>query len=213
VYGHTFSYCLVEHGSDVASKVVFGEDDALSLAAAHPQLNYTAFAPASSPADTFYYVKLKGVLVGGELLNISSDTWDVGSEGGSGGTIIDSGTTLSYFVEPAYQVIRQAFIDRMSRSYPLIPDFPVLSPCYNVSGVERPEVPELSLVFADGAVWDFPAENYFIRLEDGIMCLAVLGTPRTGMSIIGNFQQQNFHVVYDLQNNRLGFAPRWCAEV
>jgi hypothetical protein len=201
----------VDHGSDIASKVVFGED-ALVLAA-HPQLKYTAFAPASSPADTFYYVKLKGVLVGGELLNISSDTWDVG-KGGSGGTIIDSGTTLSYFAEPAYQVIRHAFIDRMSRSFPLIPDFPVLNPCYNVSGVERPEVPELSLLFADGVVWDFPAENYFIRLDpDGIMCLAVLGTPRTGMSIIGNFQQQNFHVVYDLQNNRLGFAPRRCAEV
>lgn len=215
VYGHTFSYCLVDHGSDVASKVVFGEDDdALALSAAHPQLNYTAFAPASSPADTFYYVKLKGVLVGGELLNISSDAWDVASDGGGGGTIIDSGTTLSYFVEPAYQVIRQAFVDRMSKSYPLIPDFPVLSPCYNVSGVERPEVPELSLLFADGAVWDFPAENYFIRLDqDGIMCLAVLGTPKTGMSIIGNFQQQNFHVVYDLKNNRLGFAPRRCAEV
>ncbi|KAJ1280975.1 hypothetical protein BS78_04G273400 [Paspalum vaginatum] len=210
VYGHTFSYCLVDHGSDVASKVVFGEDP---LLLAHPELKYTAFAPASSPSDTFYYVKLKGVLVGGELLNISSDTWDVGKDG-SGGTIIDSGTTLSYFAEPAYQVIRQAFIDRMSRSYPLIPDFPVLNPCYNVSGVERPEVPELSLLFADGAVWDFPAENYFIRLDpDGIMCLAVLGTPRSGMSIIGNFQQQNFHVVYDLQNNRMGFAPRRCAEV
>jgi aspartyl protease family protein len=210
--GHTFSYCLVDHGSDVASKVVFGEDDALALAA-HPRLKYTAFAPASSPADTFYYVRLTGVLVGGELLNISSDTWDA-SEGGSGGTIIDSGTTLSYFVEPAYQVIRRAFIDRMSGSYPPVPDFPVLSPCYNVSGVERPEVPELSLLFADGAVWDFPAENYFIRLDpDGIMCLAVLGTPRTGMSIIGNFQQQNFHVAYDLHNNRLGFAPRRCAEV
>ena len=216
VYGHTFSYCLVDHGSDVGSKVVFGEDDDALALAAHPQLKYTAFAPASSsssPADTFYYVKLKGVLVGGELLNISSDTWDVGKDG-SGGTIIDSGTTLSYFVEPAYQVIRHAFMDRMSRSYPLVPEFPVLSPCYNVSGVERPEVPELSLLFADGAVWDFPAENYFIRLDpDGIMCLAVLGTPRTGMSIIGNFQQQNFHVVYDLQNNRLGFAPRRCAEV
>jgi len=209
VYGHTFSYCLVDHGSDVGSKVVFGEDP---LLLAHPRLNYTAFAPASSPADTFYYVQLRGVLVGGELLNISSDTWGV-SKDGSGGTIIDSGTTLSYFAEPAYRVIRQAFVDRMSRSYPLIADFPVLNPCYNVSGVERPEVPELSLAFADGAVWDFPAENYFIRLDDGIMCLAVLGTPRSGMSIIGNFQQQNFHVVYDLQKNRLGFAPRRCAEV
>jgi hypothetical protein len=93
---------------------------------AHPQLKYTAFTPTSSPADTLYYVKLKGVLVGGELLKISSDTWDVGKDG-SGGTIIDSGTTLSYFVEPAYQVIRQAFVDRMSRLYPLILDFPVLN--------------------------------------------------------------------------------------
>ncbi|XP_062223433.1 aspartic proteinase nepenthesin-2-like [Phragmites australis] len=210
VYGHVFSYCLVDHGSDVASKIVFGEDAALL---AHPQLNYTAFAPsASTSADTFYYIKLKAVLVGGELLNITSDTWDVANDG-SGGTIIDSGTTLSYFAEPAYQVIRQAFIDRMSKSYPLIPDFPVLNPCYNVSGVEKPEVPEFSLLFADGAVWDFPADNYFIRLDpDGIMCLAVLGTPRSAMSIIGNFQQQNFHVMYDLQNNRLGFAPRRCAE-
>ncbi|CAL5022298.1 unnamed protein product [Urochloa decumbens] len=209
VYGHTFSYCLVDHGSDAASKVVFGEDP---LLLAHPRLNYTAFASPPA-ADTFYYVQLKSVLVGGERLDISADAWAVSKKDGTGGAIVDSGTTLSYFAEPAYRVIRQAFVDRMSRSYPLVSGFPVLSPCYNVSGVERPEVPELALEFGDGAVWDFPAENYFIRLDDDVMCLAVLGTPRSGMSIIGNFQQQNFHVVYDLKVNRLGFAPRRCAEV
>ncbi|KAE8774309.1 aspartic proteinase nepenthesin-2-like [Hordeum vulgare] len=204
--GHAFSYCLVEHGSAAGSKIIFGHDDALL---AHPQLNYTAFAPATADAaDTFYYLQLKSVLVGGEAVNIPSDTLS------AGGTIIDSGTTLSYFPEPAYQAIRQAFMDRMSPSYPLIPGFPVLSPCYNVSGAEKVEVPELSLVFADGAAWEFPAENYFIRLEpEGVMCLAVLGTPRSGMSIIGNYQQQNFHVLYDLERNRLGFAPRRCADV
>uniref|UniRef100_A0A0D9VFB1 Peptidase A1 domain-containing protein n=1 Tax=Leersia perrieri TaxID=77586 RepID=A0A0D9VFB1_9ORYZ len=204
-YGHAaFSYCLVDHGSSVGSKIVFGDDDALL---ANPLLNYTSFATG----DTFYYVQIKAVLVGGEQLDIPASTWDVSG----GGTIVDSGTTLSYFASPAYEAIRRAFVTRMERaSYRLIPDFPVLSPCYNVSGVERVEVPEFSLLFADGAVWDFPAENYFIRLEpDGIMCLAVLATPRSAMSIIGNFQQQNFHVLYDLQNNRLGFAPRRCAEV
>ncbi|KAM3215091.1 hypothetical protein ACQJBY_067205 [Aegilops geniculata] len=204
--GHAFSYCLVEHGSAAGSKIIFGHDDALL---AHPRLNYTAFAPsAADAADTFYYLQLKSVLVGGEAVDIPSDTL------AGGGTIIDSGTTLSYFPEPAYRAIRQAFVDRMSPSYPLIAGFPVLSPCYNVSGAERLEVPELSLVFADGAAWEFPAENYFIRLEpEGVMCLAVLGTPRSGMSIIGNYQQQNFHVLYDLERNRLGFAPRRCAEV
>jgi hypothetical protein len=57
------------------------------------------------------------------------------------------------------------------------------------------------------------AENYFIRLDDDIMCLVVLGTPRSGMSIIDNFQQQNIHMVYDLEGNRLWFATRRCAEV
>ncbi|KAL6877550.1 hypothetical protein ACP4OV_012765 [Aristida adscensionis] len=215
VYGHAFSYCLVDHGSAAGSKIVFGEDAALL---AHPQLKYTAFAGggggggASSP-DTFYYVSVKGVLVGGERLNISADTWAVG-EDGSGGTIVDSGTTLSYFAAPAYREIRQAFMARMAGAYPVAAGFPVLSPCYNVSGVERPEVPELAVEFADGAVWDFPAENYFIRLgAEGLMCLAILSTPRSDMSIIGNYQQQNFHVLYDLHNNRLGFAPRRCADV
>ncbi|MCL0149180.1 hypothetical protein M2T53_28765, partial [Klebsiella pneumoniae] len=64
VYGHAFSYCLVDHGSSVGSKIVFGDDDALL---GHPRLNYTACAPsAAAAADTFYYVQLKGVLVGGE---------------------------------------------------------------------------------------------------------------------------------------------------
>ncbi|GJN19684.1 hypothetical protein PR202_gb06985 [Eleusine coracana subsp. coracana] len=202
-YGHAaFSYCLVDHGSDAASTIVFGGDDDL----AHPHLNYTAFSP-SSTSDTFYYVQLQAVLVGGEPVNVSA--W---GDGSSGGTIVDSGTTLTYFAEPAYGAIRQAFVDRMAAAYTLVPDFPVLGPCYNVSGVDRPEVPEMSLLFADGAVWDFPAENYFIRLE-GVMCLAVLGTQSSGMNIIGNYQQQNFHVIYDLQSNRLGFAPRRCAEM
>ena len=61
--GHAFSYCLVEHGSAAGSKIIFGHDDALL---AHPRLNYTAFAPAA--ADTFYYVQLKSVLVGGEAV-------------------------------------------------------------------------------------------------------------------------------------------------
>jgi hypothetical protein len=37
------------------------------------------------------------------------------SKDGSDGTIIDSSTTLSYFAEPAYQVIRRAFVERMGR--------------------------------------------------------------------------------------------------
>ncbi|MQM06167.1 hypothetical protein Taro_038985 [Colocasia esculenta] len=210
--GGVFSYCLVDRNSDlsVSSKLVLGEDPVLM---AHPLLNFTSFvAGKDNPADTFYYVHVKGIMVGGRMLDIPAQTWELSD--GAGGTIVDSGTTLSYFAEPAYQAIREAVLKEV-KAYPVVEDFPVLSPCYNVSGVEGPlELPGLAVVFGDGAVWHFPPKNCFIRLEpEDVVCLAVLGTPRSSLSILGNYQQQNFHVVYDAGRSRLGFAPARCAEV
>ncbi|KAF8007808.1 hypothetical protein BT93_K1717 [Corymbia citriodora subsp. variegata] len=212
LYGHSFSYCLVDRNSDtsVSSKLIFGEDPSLL---SHPNLNYTSFVGGrDNPADTFYYVQIKSIIVGGEILKIPEETWALGTDN-SGGTIIDSGTTLSYFADPAYDVIKQAFLDKI-KGYPLVQDNEILHPCYNISGVEEAEFPEFGIVFADGAVWNFPVENYFIPLVPGeLVCLAILGTPRSALSIIGNYQQQNFHILYDTKKSRLGYAPMRCAEV
>lgn len=212
LYGHSFSYCLVDRNSDtnVSSKLIFGEDKDLLN---HPELNFTTLVGGKeNPADTFYYVQIKSIMVGGELLNIPEATWNLTSDG-VGGTIVDSGTTLSYFAEPAYQIIRDAFVKKV-KGYPVVKDFPILDPCYNVSGVEKIELPDFGILFADGAVWNFPVENYFIRLDpEEVVCLAILGTPRSALSIIGNYQQQNFHVLYDTKKSRLGYAPMKCADV
>lgn len=212
LYGHSFSYCLVDRNSDtsVSSKLIFGEDRSLLN---HPNLNYTSFVGGrDNPADTFYYVQIKSIVVGGEILKIPEETWVLGSDS-SGGTIIDSGTTLSYFADPAYDVIKQAFLDKV-KGYHLVQDIEILHPCYNISGVEKAEFPEFGIVFADGAVWNFPVENYFIPLVPGeLVCLAILGTPQSALSIIGNYQQQNFHILYDTKKSRLGYAPMRCAEV
>ncbi|KAL2474450.1 Eukaryotic aspartyl protease family protein [Abeliophyllum distichum] len=211
-YGHSFSYCLVDRSSNasVSSKLIFGEDkDLLS----HPELNFTSFiAGKENPVDTFYYVGIKSIMVGGEVLNIPSETWDLSPEG-AGGTIIDSGTTLSYFADPAYKIIKEAFVKKI-KGYPVVKDFPILDPCYNISGVAKLNMPSFGILFSDGAVWNFPFENYFIKLEpEEVVCLAILGTPRSALSIIGNYQQQNFHILYDTKRSRLGFAPTKCADI
>ncbi|XP_052179031.1 aspartic proteinase nepenthesin-2-like [Diospyros lotus] len=215
LYGHSFSYCLVDRNSDssVTSKLIFGEDKALL---GHPKLNFTRLVGGKdNPADTFYYLQVRSIVVGGEALNIPEETWKLSAEG-AGGTIIDSGTTLSYFADPAFRIIKEAFVSKV-KAYPLVKDFPILGPCYNVSGAggaQNLELPSFEVVFGDGAVWDFPVENYFIRLEpEEIICLAMLGTPRSALSIIGNYQQQNFHILYDAKNSKLGFAPTSCADV
>ncbi|CAA6671270.1 unnamed protein product [Spirodela intermedia] len=204
LYGGVFSYCLVDRNSDlsVSSKLLFGEDRRLM---AHPELNFTAFAAGKEkPADTFYYVRIQGVKVGGRLLDIPP---------ARGSRHLDAGTTLTYFPEPAYSVVRKAFLSQV-KGYPVVEGFPVLSPCFNVSGAGKVDLPEFTVVFADGTVWNFPQSNYFITLEQGeVACLAVLATPGTSPSILGNYLQQNFHVVYDADRSRLGFAPARCAEV
>ncbi|MCD7455865.1 hypothetical protein HAX54_029902 [Datura stramonium] len=211
LYGHSFSYCLVNRNSDssVSSKLIFGEDKELLK---HPNLNFTSLVGGNeNPAETFYYVQIKSVIVGDELLKIPEETWNLSPQG-VGGTIIDSGTTLSYFAEPAYEIIKETFVNKV-KGYTLIEDFPILRPCYNVSGVEKLELPSFGIVFSDGAIWNFPVENYFIKLEpEDIVCLAILGTPHSAMSIIGNYQQQNFHILYDTKRSRLGYAPTRCAD-
>ncbi|KAK4766477.1 hypothetical protein SAY87_008119 [Trapa incisa] len=212
LYGHSFSYCLVDRNSDasVSSKLIFGEDKELL---SHPNLNFTSFlAGKANPTDTFYYLQIKSILVGGEALDIPKDTWEL-SEDGSGGTIIDSGTTLSYFAEPANTTIKEAFVRKVGDKYPLVRDIQFLYPCYNVSGALKRELPEFGIEFGDGAVWNFPLENYFIDLSEDVICLALMGTPKSALSIIGNYQQQNFHILYDTKRSRLGYAPRRCAEV
>ncbi|XP_042477512.1 aspartic proteinase nepenthesin-1-like [Macadamia integrifolia] len=212
LYGHTFSYCLVDRNSDmsVSSKLIFGEDKSLM---SHPNLNFTSLVSGKeNPVDTFYYIQIKSIMVGGEVLKIPEETWKLSSEG-AGGTIIDSGTTLSYFADPAYQIIKEAFAEKV-KGYPAVKDLPVLDLCYNVSGVEKLELPEFAILFGDGALWDFPVENYFIRLDpEEIVCLAILGAPPSSLSILGNYQQQNFHILYDTKKSRLGFAPMKCSDI
>jgi hypothetical protein len=210
-YGHSFSYCLVDRNSNssVSSKLIFGEDKELL---SHPNLNFTSFVGGEeNSVDTFYYVGIKSIMVDGEVLKIPEETWHL-SEEGSGGTIIDSGTTLTYFAEPAYEIIKEAFMKKI-KGYEVVEGFPPLKPCYNVSGIEKMELPDFGILFSDGAMWDFPVENYFIQIEPDVVCLAILGTPKSALSIIGNYQQQNFHILYDMKKSRLGYAPMKCADV
>ncbi|XP_048141871.1 aspartic proteinase nepenthesin-2-like [Rhodamnia argentea] len=210
--GQSFSYCLANRHSNpnASSRLVLGEADGLL---GRPGWNFTSFLGAQeSPDSTYYYVKIKSIMVGGEILDIPRETWEV-SPDGHGGTIIDSGTSLSYFVGPAYKAIREAF-ERKVKAYPMVEegDF---HPCYNVSGVSKPEIPGFGIEFVDGAAWSFPVENYFIPVApDGIVCLAMVEKDEfPGSSIIGNYLQQDFHMWFDMKKSRLGYAAMRCADV
>ena len=72
------------------------------------------------------------------------------------------------------------------------------------------QAPALVLHSDGGAEMVLPRDNYLQEPRVGLMCLAVVST--SGMSIIGNVQQQNFYMLFDV-HNKLSFAPTHCDRI
>ncbi|GMN68659.1 hypothetical protein TIFTF001_037713 [Ficus carica] len=202
-FNRKFSYCLADRSaSSRPSSMVFG-DSAVSRTA--------RFTPLlSNPKlDTFYYLELLGISVGGaRVRGINAALFKLDSAG-NGGVIIDSGTSVTRLTRPAYEALRDTF-RAGAAGLKRAPEFSLFDTCFDLSGKTEVKVPTVVLHFR-GADVSLPASNYLIPVDSsGTFCFAFAGT-MSGLSIIGNIQQQGFRVVYDLAASRVGFAQHGCA--
>ncbi|GFQ00571.1 protein aspartic protease in guard cell 1 [Phtheirospermum japonicum] len=200
--GKKFSYCLVDRSASAKpSSMLFGESAVSRNAVFTPLLT-------NPKLDTFYYVGLNGISVGGTRVpGITASLFKLDTTG-NGGVIVDSGTSVTRLTRPAYVALRDAFrvgASNLKRTT----EFSLFDTCFDLSGKTEVKVPTVVLHFG-GADVSLPASNYLIPVDsDGKFCFAFAGT-MSGLSIIGNIQQQGFRVVFDLAGNRVGFAPRGC---
>ncbi|KAK6919982.1 Xylanase inhibitor, N-terminal [Dillenia turbinata] len=201
-FGSKFSYCLVDRSASAKpSSMVFGEGS-ISRTARFTRL-------LTNPRlDTFYYVDLTGISVGGTRVpGITSALFKL-DPAGNGGVIIDSGTSVTRLTRPAYIALRDAFRAGAS-NLKRATDFSLFDTCYDLSGRSEVKVPTVVMHFGSADV-SLPASNYLIPVDNkGTFCFAFAGTI-SGLSIIGNIQQQGFRVVFDLAGSRIGFSPRGC---
>jgi hypothetical protein len=70
-------------------------------------------------------------------------------------------------------------------------------------------MPSMTFHF-DGADMVLPVENYMIS-GSGVWCLAMRNQTVGAMSTLGNYQQQNIHLLYDVQRETLSFTPAKCS--
>lgn len=209
-YGGKFSYCLRDYlePTTVKSSLVFGDMiEELGSKLLREPIQYTQILQGGS---SFYYVGIEYIIINGEKLPISSNIWEL-DEFGNRGTIIDSGTYITYLAEEAYKLILEAM--NVTVTYPMAT---TLSPqqfdlCFNTSGVNELEFPEFSIVFQGGKTFSPPPENYILHIDDDVRCLGLRPVAERAPSIIGNLLQQNFFFQYDVQQSLLGFAPADCS--
>uniref|UniRef100_A0A0D9WZS9 Peptidase A1 domain-containing protein n=1 Tax=Leersia perrieri TaxID=77586 RepID=A0A0D9WZS9_9ORYZ len=209
-----FSYCL---SSDPAgsSPIMFGS--VANVTGTNVQSTPLVENPVA-PGASYYYVNLTGITVGATDLPITSSTFGFASDG-TGGTIVDSGATMTYLAEAGYAMVKEAFLSQMGNQTRVNDERIGLDVCFTSNGGGDVPVPRLVLRFA-GAEYAVPRKGYFDAAavdKQGrvvVECLMVL--PPKGnisLSIIGNMMQMDKHVLYDLDGRRFSFAPADCAKV
>ncbi|XP_057528020.1 protein ASPARTIC PROTEASE IN GUARD CELL 2 [Amaranthus tricolor] len=199
--GGTFSYCLVSRGSGNPGSIVFGRE-AMPVGAAWINLVRSPRAPS------FYYINLMGLGVGGVRVPLPNGIFGF-TESGDGGVVMDTGTAVTRLPTPAYEAFRDSFLTQTA-NLPRAPGMSIFDTCYNLAGFGTVRVPTVSFYFTDGPILTLPARNFLIPVNsEGIFCFAFAASP-TGLSILGNIQQEGIQISIDAANGFVGFGPNVC---
>ncbi|KAG8047523.1 hypothetical protein GUJ93_ZPchr0008g13739 [Zizania palustris] len=204
-----FSYCLTSFLSPAPSRLsygVFATLNSTNTRSGSPVQSTPMVVNAALPS--LYFLSLKGISLGQKRLPIDPMVFAINDDG-TGGVFIDSGTSLTYLQQDAYDAVRSELVSIL----------PLLATNGTDIGLETcfpwpppPNVavtlPEMELHF-DSANMTIPPENYMlIDGATGFLCLAMV---RSGDgTIIGNYQQQNMYLLYDITNSLLSFVPAPC---
>ncbi|XP_021723889.1 aspartyl protease family protein 2-like [Chenopodium quinoa] len=208
-FGNKFSYCLQDYTYSpppTSYLVIGGGHDVVStnnnMVQSTPLIHNTL-------SPTFYYIGIQSVTIDGVKLPISPSVWAL-DEFGDGGTVIDSGTTLTFVPEPAYRQILTVMGDRVKlpKLSELTQQFDL---CFNVSGVFHTRFPRMSFELVGDSAFDPPPRNYFIDVAEDVKCLAIQQViSPSGFAVIGNLMQQGYLFEFDNDSSRLLFSRNGC---
>uniref|UniRef100_A0A0E0L1V5 Peptidase A1 domain-containing protein n=1 Tax=Oryza punctata TaxID=4537 RepID=A0A0E0L1V5_ORYPU len=227
-----FSYCLTPYFRDTISPshLFVGEQAGPSAAGGAP-VTSVPFAknPKDNPFSTFYYLPLVGLAVGNATVALPAGTFDLREAAPkvwAGGALIDSGSPFMRLVDPAHRALTKELARQLGDS--LVPPPAKLSGalelCVTGGHSLGAAVPPLVLRFDGGGGGSrdlvIPPENFWARVDASTWCMVVVSSargnatlPTNETTIIGNFMQQDMHVLYDLANGVLSFQPANCSAV
>nr|CAB3469282.1 unnamed protein product [Digitaria exilis] len=206
-YGRAFSYCIPAAterrlgffylGGGAPGANIGVDPTTMSYVATTPMIRY-------SQTPTFYIVRLVGINVNGQRLNVTPSVF-------AAGAVMDSRTAVTRLPKTAYAALREAFRGAMAM-YAAAPPKGSLDTCYDFSGEFFVVPHRIELVFdgAGGGGGGVPVEvdRSGVLFND---CLAFVNNSDDRMlGILGNLQQQTMEVLFDVANKAVGFRRGAC---
>lgn len=160
-----------------------------------------------------YYVKLLDLGVNGKRLGIDPSVFAVRSDG-KGGCVVDSGSSFSYIIKAAYEILEKRLKQYFSGLKEFIRDRTQPERlCYKRNDVLQgfSKIPSVNFYF-EGAEMDVGPEGTFkreVKRGKEVFCLMIEADE--SLSTIGAYQQVNYKFIYDTTSNKLHFGPEDCA--
>ncbi|CAL4952368.1 unnamed protein product [Urochloa decumbens] len=207
-----FSYCLTPFADRKTSRLFLGAMADMERHSRIGEIQTTTILKNPNPqlGSLYYYVPMVGLSLGRRRLAVPATTLEM-KQDGSGGTVLDCGSTTMHLAEPAFKELKDAVLNvlKLPVANTTVEDYELCFSLPRGMPMGAVDIPPLVLHFDGGANMTLPRSNFFQEPRAGLMCLAVVSS-RFSMSIVGNVQQQEFHVLFDLHKRKFSFAPTRC---
>ncbi|KAK7262223.1 hypothetical protein RJT34_29786 [Clitoria ternatea] len=194
-----FSHCL-KGDSNGGGVLVLGE-------IVEPNIIFSPLVPS----QPHYNINLQSISVNGRTLPIDPAVFGTSN---NRGTIVDSGTTLAYLAEEAYN----PFVNAITAAIPQTVRTVISkgNQCYLITTSSNADIfPQVSLNFAGGASLVLRPQDYLIQQnyigEGSVWCMGFLKIPGQSVTILGDLVLKDKIFVYDLAGQRIGWANYDCS--
>ncbi|KVI04352.1 Aspartic peptidase [Cynara cardunculus var. scolymus] len=192
-----FSHCL--DGSQGGGIFAIGE-------VVQPKVQTTPMIP-----EAHYNVELKAIEVGGDVLQLPTDIFDVGAKRG---TIIDSGTTLAYLPDLVYKQV----IEKIDAAQPNIKSHIVDQQftCYKYPGNVDKGFPDVTFHFDNSLSLKVLPHQYLFEVEDQDWCVGFQDSELQSkdgkeITLLGDLVLTDKLVTYDMEKQTVGWIDYNCS--
>nr|CAB3460517.1 unnamed protein product [Digitaria exilis] len=211
-FSNRVSFCLLSTDSDrnASSYLTFGPNPAVM----GPGTMETAMIYNEEITQALGF-QISRIVVAGEPLDIPPEVWSDPIHGG--GAILDTGTSVTGLVAPAYNAVTAA-LDSYLAHLPRVTDVAGFEFCYNwtftgdgVDPAHNVTVPSFALELDGGAVLEADAKSVLIpEVERGVACQAFRKLPQ-GPNMIGNVLMQEHIWEFEHKHGIIRFRKDKCA--
>jgi len=177
-------------------------------------INPFSTAPIFTVGDASYeyFIDVKSIKVGGEIVSFKSSLLSIDNKG-NGGTKLSTTKSFTVLHSSIFTPLVRDFTKKASdKKIKKVASVAPFDTCFDLSTIGRTktglDVPTIGLVLQGGVEWTIFGGNSFVLVNKNVACLGFVDggkEPRTAV-VIGGHQLEDNLLEFDLVSSKLGFS-------